>query len=343
MNCPLKSRFLIALIFGCFQLAADYSWASQICTGMLATIVPENPYALEIGDVFEVQFPGSKDTRQVHFLGASRLLDGTVGGYIFFDPRKREIHHYPLRQMEFLGPDSKPIADDDLESIVRSIDQEGGTCAAYAIFNCMHQLYVSSQLGNGTIVHHMSNEANRQRFYVRIHTEYYGDDTHIGAEDEIAKGLGYAIVSLDSSNISKFTEAVRHSSSLGWPMIISFEVGRRMSETPYKILDHQTGQTADRRLWVPQDGSGSSGGHQILFLRTFKDLTGNEWIVVVDSNWQGPRLWSIKELNHMHTGNVQGWTVWQDKPTPNPLPPAPITPFDNNEDLGPPLRYPSEF
>ncbi|PIR23918.1 MAG: hypothetical protein COV44_00465 [Deltaproteobacteria bacterium CG11_big_fil_rev_8_21_14_0_20_45_16] len=338
----LNFRLWTFLSFAHFCFLASHASASDICTGTLANIVPENPYALEIGEVFEVQFPGSNGKQNVHFLGASRLLDGTVGGYIFFDPRKLEIHHFPLGQMEILGPDSKPIADKDLESIVRSIDQEGGTCAAYAIFNCMHQLYASNQLGNGTIVHHMDTERNRQRFYVRIHNEYYGDDTHIGAEDEIGKELGFVISRLDSSSIINFADDVRRSSSLGWPMIIGFNVGRRMSETPYTILDHETGQISDRRLWVPQDGSGSSGGHEIVFLRTFKDLEGSEWIVVVDSNWQGPRLWSIKELNHLHTGRLQGWTVWQNKPTPHPLPPAPIAPF-GNEDLGPDLRYPLEF
>lgn len=335
MNRLIRAFAVLGFVFISFS-----SFASQICTGTLRGLASEDAYALKIGDVFEAEFQGGA-SEAVHFLGASRLLDGQIGGFLFFNPHNLEIHHVPVTKMSIFDSDNKPVLLDKLEPVVRSINQQGGTCAAYGIFNCMHQLYASGHLGNGTIVNRMATEAERQRLSVRITMEYYGDNTHVGAESEVAKELGYVVSNLDSSSGNNLAKSIRRSSELGWPMLVRFDVGKKMSQTPYTITNHENDIVSSRRLWTPSDGRGSAGGHQIVFLRTFTDLQGNEWIVVIDSNWQGPRLWSIQELAKVRSAGIRGWTVWQKEPTPSPLPLPPISSF-NDQGVSV-LSYPEEF
>lgn len=337
-------RILFALILSSFVTT---SAEAVICRGTIVGLAQphQSGLALRMGDVFHAHFNGQPTPDPVHFLGASRELNGNIGGYFFFDPAQMEIHYIPKVEME-LTLASAPVDPGKVEPIVRSINQEGGTCAAYAIFNNIHQLLALGSIGNGLVVRRFESEAARNKTYVWIDQKYYGDGDHRGAENEVAAELGYEISRLDSSSPQALAASIRHSSGMGWPMLLYFSVDAKMSQTPYTIFHHGTKETASRRLWLPRRDYVRKGGHQINVFRSFVDLEGREWLVVVDSNWQAPRLWPIQELNYVDVADIGGWTLWQRGPNPTQLPPPLDTPFITGEGVdegGVDPSYPVNF
>jgi hypothetical protein len=282
---------------------------------------------------------------EMNFLGISRRIDGSTGGLFFFDPAQNRIHYIPqsLVVVNETGT-ARTLGVSELEPVVRSINQEGGTCASYAMFNCFHQLYASNRLGNGMMVHHMENEASRQRFYTKNIMRYYGSASHVGAESDVAKALGYVTKSFKTSSPKALAESLSQASAGGWPSLLRFDVGKEMAQTSYEIFNHETQEVASRKLWLPTRDGRSSGGHQIMALRLFIEASPAKtpWLVVVDSNWQAPRLWRVSELNQLQRARIAGWTLSQPNPNPSVLPAKPSTPF-LHDPVVPDLSEPTDF
>ena len=328
-------RFSLILI--CFVISASTHAQSSpsSCRAVVQAAVGK-AYALELGQHLDLEIrspgsqtgPGVKTSRAV-CLGRCVSLDHRDVGAFFFDATAMRIHYFPAEAIEIISQaDESVIPLTKLAPVIRSVNQEGGTCAAYAIYNGTRQLFAQGFLGNGMIANHMADEVSRGRYLVRVAMDYYGDDSHLGTESNIAKELGFEVSSLSVNSPIVLAELIRESSSRGWPMLIRFDVGKPMSETPYTVFDHANQVESTRRLWLPRPPHGnSSGGHQIMVLKTFVDPTGQEWMLVVDSNWQAPRLWKIQELNSVSSANIRGWTLWQKGPNPGELPPPPNTPF----------------
>lgn len=332
-------RFIFLTLFG-FSLLANSAGASTQCKAYLGSQLGAR-YKLEIGQVLEIEIikNGRAERQIVSFLGKARHIDGSISGAFFFNAEKMRIEFIGIEHIQFFER-TNLIDLDEVAPIVRSINQQGGTCAAYAIFNCFRQLYEDGYLGNGMLAHHLGDEASRNRFFVRINSDYYSDGNHRGVEDDVARELGFEIQRLDTRNAQSLADHLRRLSSNPWPVLLYFDVNSSMSETPYIIYNHMTDSVADKRLWQPRpSGNSSPGGHQILVIKTFVDTKGKEWLLVVDSNWQAPRLWDIQALRHIHAARIGGWSLWQNGSNPEELPPPPPAHFSAGE----PLQDPTEF
>jgi hypothetical protein len=255
-----------------------------------------------------------------------------------------KIHYMSEDQIHMMeASESWIISASQTRSLIRSVNQEGGTCAAYAIFNGLHHLYSRNCMGREGALHvRMIDEPARNRLYVRIDNRYYKDPWHVGTETEVAKELGFRIAELETSSPEALKADVKRYTEQNWPVLLRFDVGMAMSTTPYQILHHPQNQIADQRLWLPKGSEAKKGGHQILLLKVFSDPTGQEWILVVDSNWQAPRLWKIQELDKLYSANLAGWALWQDAPNPDPLPEIPFRGFVD-EVIKKPLTEVPEF
>lgn len=339
------SRIFIFAVF--YSVSFIFSAeANTKCRAYLAGLSASPRFALDIGAPIniELEIEGTTKKIKANFLGISKYIDGTSSGAFFFDAKEKIIHFIGIGDVKFyqdtLGQQME-VPENFLAPIVRSINQQGGTCAAFAIFNCMRQLFINGDEGNGMIFHHMDSEPARLRFWERIRHDYYGDGNHRDAEHNIAKELGFKKVNINNYSPQKMAEFLREYSKAGWPFILYFDVGEAMSITPYRIYNHVTQTMADQRLWTPSTTGRGSGGHQIIGVKVFIDTQGQEWIVVVDSNWQAPRLWKIQELNNIRLGGIGGWGFSQVGPNPLPedRPPPPVMHFGETYEL----KEPSEL
>lgn len=313
--------------------------ANTACDIHIQKLSSSTRYSLSIGDEVEVQLEknGELKTFRANFLGLSRYIDGSSSGVFVFDAKELRIHFVGMDSVSFFQNHNGlnvAVPSSAVAPIVRSINQQGGTCAAFAIFNCMRQLYLNGFEGNGMVHHHMQSEPSRTRFWAKIDHDYYGDGNYRDAEHNIALELGFKKESMDTRSAEKMADFMRAYSEAGFPFLIFFDVGAQMWRTPYVIYSHVAEQESDRRLWTPSENGRHSGGHQILGVKVFTDTEGKEWIVVVDSNWQAPRLWPIEELSKYRSGRIGGWGISQVGPNPAPdqRPPAPVMLFDADID-----------
>ncbi len=330
--------FFIVLISG-------YSTANgeSKCHSRLKALSSTAEFDLQIGDQIDLELDSAhgKIFSDLSFLGLGRNLDGSPLGAFFFDPQRMQIDFIPITEIQFYSADQTPLDINRIAPVVRSINQEGGSCAAYAIFNGVHQLCRMNSIGNGMIVHHLADETGRNRLFTRITMEYYGDETHVGTEHEIARELGYEMERLNTRSVRDLADSLRRAAESNWPSFLYFDVGPEMWRTPYVIVNQSSGEKADQRLWLPKDSASRKyAGHQILVVKTFEDAEGQEWIEVIDSNWQAPRLWKIGALDRLESGEIGGWTVWQKGRNPRILPPKPEAPFFRRpRDLRTPLNF----
>jgi len=248
------------------------------------------------------------------FLGRLVLLDGVSKDVALYEPATQIVHLIPLEKLT-LHSDGEAVDGSLLQPIVMSINQEGGTCAAFSIFNCFRQLHLSAIEGNGNLASQLSSEMGRAALLTRVINKVYIENRgNTAVLEELATAYGYKIYVVPTDKPAQFAAAVAKYLKTGWPTLLRFETPSAMSETPYKIVSQRDGKVYDRRLWLPKGRfQFKKSSHLVLGLAVF-EAGGEQWILVLDPNWQAPRLWKLSELDKMGSADMAAYVLWQEKP-----------------------------
>ena len=183
---------------------------------------------------------------------------------------------------------------DSFQKLVAPIDQEGGTCAAFAMY------HMTIQLEKDRIVKLGLDEEARMKLLSYYISEYYLDLRRQDSVEKILDSTGtkYGF----KCNTKKFTDATKALAFLqknfaaGQPVLTEFEVGTDMVDAHYSIADDKTpGIVEDPRLWIPRaTGQRDGGGHAIVLVAGFVD-GGRNLALALDSDWGSPRVWDLAE------------------------------------------------
>lgn len=78
---------------------------------------------------------------------------------------------------------------------------------------------------------------------------------------------------------------------------------------PFKIFSHVENELLSNRLWQPNTGGKSVGGHAVLLTGLF-ETGGVRSIVVSDPNYRTARIWPLSNLDRWSKANMWAWTIW---------------------------------
>ena len=187
-----------------------------------------------------------------------------------------------------------PENSDSFQKLVAPIDQQGGTCAAFAMY------HMTLQLEKDRIVKLGLNEEDRMKLLSNYISEYYLD---LRRQDSVEKimdstGIKYGF-KCSTKKFTEYTKALsflQKSFAAGQPVLTEFEVGTDMVDAHYSIADDKTpGVIEDPRLWIPRStGQRDGGGHAIVLAAGFVD-GGRDLALALDSDWGSPRVWDLAE------------------------------------------------
>lgn len=298
--------------------AADFCERYLVDAGAVAKA--PGAYGLARGDRVKLRAGAAQPVNAV-FLGRLVGLDNTTVDLAFYDPTAALIHVIPKDRISITrGTPTETIAIEDTSPAVRSVNQEGATCAAYSMFNCLRQMQYDGHEGNKKLKDAISNEPGRLSFVVRAVTRLYSDHVaDLMTLDELATTYGFKIYKIPYSSAKELKSEVLKYLGQGWPITLAFDVPNDMTTTPYTIIDHSNDKPLDRRLWKPKGMlQGRNSRHMIVALGAF-EVDGKTMILVSDPNWQAPRLWDLDDLDRANPSSMDAIVLWQE----NAAPPAP--------------------
>lgn len=311
----LVLRLLVVCLLVLYSVAG-YA-ANSICNAVILPPKVSPKYSLAVGQHAQLQFEG-KPTLDTIFLGRLLRINHSPKDLAFFDGNEMRIHVVPSDGVSLWGANTAgelvPVDQNTSHPIVRSINQVGPTCAAFSIYNCMRQMHYWEYKGNGALANHLAEEQDRTRFLVLIENMYYLDKEYNSAIEKLTTTLGFKTYELQSRDSEGFTQEVIKYLGMGWPILLRFDVPENMSTTPYTMHDYKDSTDYERRLWLPKspDEKSTGSAHLILIVGTFS-WEKETYLLVVDPNWQAPRLWKINELSKLTSAGIRGWAVWEEK------------------------------
>lgn len=321
-----SKKFLISIfiLFSAFICEQKCYADSPRCTVIISKAAAGLNYDLMLGR--EIEFSSLENSVQKNkgiFLGLLRRIDGTYDDLAVFVPTEQRIVLIPSSWVDIRTADLNfGVNLANLFPVPRSVNQQGGTCAAYAIFNAFRQLRYRDIKGNGMIEQHFATEESRHRFLTQVHYDYYSDSNWKDAVANTTRETGIAFYDISTNSVSGFQTELRKYLAQGLPVLVRFDVAKTMAQTPYTLFEYSKNAATDRLLWLPADSSGSSnGGHQVVALGTFVHGV-NEYVIILDSNWQAPRIWDMREFEKLYSAGIRANVLWQngEQPTAPPIP-----------------------
>lgn len=307
-------RIIGALLVSC--ILSTFSTCAYATDGIIniwAAARTTGKYSLRTGDPATIQTQAEKAPINARFLGRIVRPDGVTTDYAYFESSKKIVHMIPASRMSLQPTNSGKFSVETLFPIVRSVEQEGETCMAYTLYNSMRQLDAVNGDKSHRLTKDLASEGGRMNFIVRMINEYYIEST--GYDKKVMEFLnnryGVNVERVDpKQGVQKIQYAVTSALKRGIPVLMTFEIPKNMWTTDYLIRNYGTHKTEDRRLWQPKEAENKSfGGHAVLGVSMFQDDNGEWFIVVVDPNWELPRLWRVSELSKIRGASMTFWTI----------------------------------
>jgi hypothetical protein len=191
---------------------------------------------------------------------------------------------------------SPSVAKNRMQSLISTIDQAGETCAAYALYHFWLQTAAIGFVGNGELITVASKEHSRMKLLEESITRYYmGRSFNIRPiMKNFGDRFGFKCREKVFENSSKAIDYIYNHTLIGKSVIMEFFIGSKMATSDIELIDFETSVEMDTRLWIPRKtGERNAGGHAIVASAAFT-LNGKKKIMVLDSNWNEPRVWDLE-------------------------------------------------
>lgn len=264
--------------------------------------VAHGEFRTGVGSPITFDLPGRAGPREGVFLGQLRSPNGSVSAYMILDPQRETVYYSAAASTE--------IAESSLEQVVDLYAQAGETCTGYAIDHYLQQLHLTGFRGTGKLAKTLSTEEGRTNLLVDTVNQYYLVTQHRYSIRAILNKYGETF----GFHCEKKNEATSEGARAyilrrlreNRPVIISFNIGPDMVDSAYRLTDLGGRlKHLDRRLWLPRRiGQRNSGGHTIVAVATF-ELAGKPQVLVLDSDWDQPRIWDLETAFAERTASAE--------------------------------------
>ncbi|MBC7691367.1 MAG: hypothetical protein H7222_06320 [Methylotenera sp.] len=317
---PLSKLRLPALLFPVLLLLlSTLALAADFCAGLIHAKfdapVDEAAARISPGTTAILTHRSLKKELVTRFLGRFQLPDGSEHSYLFYDTAAEEIHLIPASRMHLSDSKDTAVKSEQVKLYVRSEMQEGGTCAAYSLYNCIRQVGMKpsppAQVQDG-----LATESERLRLLMKavdqIYVEPEPGDAVAHTIENLATEYGLKSRVISRSSKDGFRSRILKDLQTGWPVLARFDTEENMLPTAYTLISHEGPKVEpnDRDLWVPKPiKAGNFGSHAVVFLAAF-EAKGEQFILVSDPNWEVPRIWPVSYLERMNTAHMAAWTIF---------------------------------
>lgn len=270
-------------------LAAACAFPFAAFAGVTLTFtskIPVGAFAVGSGSKVTIQFDGAEPTKGL-FLARIEKNDAPAQWMVLRLDEKRVF------LIDENALTSVPEKLDQYQKLADPIEQEGGTCAAFAMYH--HTI----QLEKDDLVRLGLNEEGRMKLLANYLSEYYLNGRRRfsvrGIMDSVGKKYGFRCNTKKFDDAKKAVAWTRKSLQAGLPVLVEFNVGPDMVSSSYDIVDFEQRTLKDPRLWLPQkSGEDAAGGHAIVLVSEFM-ASRQAKALVMDSDWSEPRIWELSK------------------------------------------------
>jgi hypothetical protein len=278
-----RSIALFGLLFSLHAFAdASLTVGNAVATGA---------YSVGIGSTVTLKSSDAKIAGPAIFLGNAVKPDGSSSYQMFLNTKSKKAFY--VESDNFSGKVSSKY-----QTVLDPMEQAGGTCTGYAIYDFLQQTNLSGFEGTGELAKALSTEEGRTNLLVDSVNRYYLELQHKLSISAILTGFGknygFACKSLKTDSYETAKKKVLAQLQAGSPVLFSFDIGPKMVTAPFSItMTDQKNGDLDNRLWIPRKtGEKNSGGHSIVAAGSF-ELNNKTYLVMIDSDWSEPRIWDM--------------------------------------------------
>jgi hypothetical protein len=288
----LKMNFLILFILLSFNASSSEINAS------VTNAISVGKFKVGIGSHLNIKSRDSNLAGKSLFLGTSVHPDGSASYQMFLNTKTNKIF--------FIETSIFGKSNPNFQTVLDPFPQAGGTCTGYAMYDYLMQTNLSGFTGTGELAKEVSTEDGRTTLLVEAINRYYLMMTHRysikGIMNGFGKIYGFTCNTLKTDSYEKAKNKILSTLNLGSPVIISFNTGPKMVDSPFPMeLYQQPNPEMDGRLWIPRKvGERNSGGHTIVAAAAFSH-NNKTYMVMIDSDWSEPRIWDMDDYLNQKT------------------------------------------
>lgn len=248
-------------------------------------------YELGVGSKVKLEFVQRNEMHDAIFMG--KMIGHPQFGeeLLFLDEKDTRIFMIDSKSVK-----SPSVAKSRMQNLISTIDQAGETCAAYALYHFWLQTAAVGFVGNGELMTVMNKEHSRMKLLEESITRYYmGRSFSIKpVMKNFGDRFGFKCREKVFENSAKAIDYIFNHTMAGKSVIMEFFIGPKMVTSDIELQDFETKVEMDPRLWTPRKvGERNAGGHAIVASAAFT-LNGKKKVVVLDSNWNEPRVWDLE-------------------------------------------------
>ena len=205
-------------------------------------------YALGIGTEVTIQSDDSELAGEALFLGEALQPDKTSVSQLFLNKKSQKVFYVKSADIAPYGGKKQPL--------LNPYEQAGGTCTGYAINGFMQQMNFSGFKGNGLLADSLKDEKGRTTLLVDNINEYYLTPQHQysiqGILNKYGRNFGFKCKTYKYEVYDKLKERILSQLDAGQPMLIAFNIGPNMNNTPFPLVSETTHQKLDMREMYDQ-------------------------------------------------------------------------------------------
>ncbi|HEX7673702.1 MAG TPA: hypothetical protein VF412_06000 [Bdellovibrio sp.] len=280
----MKTAVLFACFFS-FLGMSSLAAARSLEDAQVVQALPTGDFSVGIGSILKV------DSKPQILLGELVNHDGTWNSLMVLDPSSATVSYVQATQ--------SPTPPQGLQTVLKLYPQQGGTCTGYALDDYLLQLNLSGFTGSGDLAKDVSTEEGRTGLLADAINQYYLVLQHrfsiLGIMNSYGKKYGFSCTKKTFDDLAKAQDYVKTAAQTGSPVLISFNVGMDMTNGPFKLQKSDSKDAEDIRLWLPRRvGERNGGGHSVVAVGGFS-VNQNDYLVMLDSDWDLPRVWDLHE------------------------------------------------
>lgn len=278
--------------------------------------IEKQGYEFGIGSRMKIKIDNGNTAEGV-FLG--RFIETKsfkTSNFAFYDYEAGKVYLIEESKMKIRFGDEE-IPNKKIQPIIESNDQEGESCAAYAITYFLKQLKLNGFVGTGKLGEKLKTSAGAEDLMAIAMNDYYMSKgaNFEGVFKKLADDYGLNCHELKYKDPAGFVKAIKSAITKGSPVIIEFNIGPYMITTDHQWVDLNEKFGKDRRLWIPRAvGEKNTGGHAVVAREFFTSPSGREKLLIGDSDW-GKRavIWDIENyiLDRKNSSKMQAHVCFE--------------------------------
>lgn len=309
----MKSFLFLLVLTTAFM---EKAIANQECGFILAKLQQKDAVEFKVGSSVSIKLPAPKSTEfKALFLGKLIEADGSFKEYVFFDVASNTLLFYKKESLRLVTAGYALVEEQKAEAIVESLHQTDHTCGAFAAFNCL-RLFATKNSAHGEMIKKKFVHKETLNYFINAFykSTVQPEKTFYLTLKEDFSYLGLKVQRINSSLVELFKVDILEAAMQGSPVILSTFLEEAVLPSPHKTL-RSDGTAADLEFNLPSRTripmQKKHPRHAFLIMGAFKAAEGDFRLIVLDSNFRLPRIWSLNELDFLYEGAMTAYMVEQ--------------------------------